>query len=74
MTVEVTFRCGGCDASTEATGPLRRRYEPIRPGSNLCRTVTDAVEDIVPEGWVAYDPYTHCTYCPSCWATIGETP
>jgi hypothetical protein len=27
-------------------------------------------DDVVPDGWVAYDPYTYCTYCPKCWEGI----
>jgi hypothetical protein len=29
-----------------------------------------AVEDVIPDGWIAFDPFTYCCYCPTCWAGI----
>lgn len=55
--IRLLFSCGGCDATAEGTGPLRRNP-------------SNTVEDVTPEGWVAFDPYTYCTYCPKCWAKI----
>jgi hypothetical protein len=40
------------------------------PGSSLCFERTTTVEAAAPEGWVVFDPYTHLTYCPACWASI----
>ena len=65
MSVKVIFECGGCDAKIEGTAPLRARFEPLY-GGNLCAIVKNTAEDVVPEGWVAYDPYTLATYCPEC--------
>lgn len=69
MTVNLDLSCGGCDA-TARVGPLRRRAETIF-GGGLCRIVTDDPEDLTPEGWVMFDPWTYCTYCPTCWAEIS---
>jgi hypothetical protein len=68
MSVRLLLSCGGCDATAEV-GPLRRRYVSVF-GGNLCRVTTDDPEALAPDGWVMWDPYTHCTYCPECWASI----
>lgn len=59
MGTELHLRCGGCDATAEGVKSLNR-------ASN--------VAECIPEGWVWKDPYTHCTYCPKCWAEIEEAP
>jgi hypothetical protein len=69
VSVHLSLRCGGCPATIEV-GPLRRRYVSIYPGSNISRVETDEPEDLIPEGWIMFDPYTLCTYCPECWAGI----
>ena len=65
MSVKVIFECSGCEAKIEGTAPLRARFESMY-GGNLCRIIKPTAEDVVPEGWVAYDPYTLATYCPEC--------
>ena len=54
----LTFDCSGCFVTVEK----------IRLGAR------DTVQSVTPEGWVAFDPYTHCTYCPKCWAEIELAP
>ncbi len=71
MPVTITLECGGCFAKTEGTAALRREFVSLSGqdhGWGQFRTGT--VEDITPDGWVAFDPYTQCTYCPACWAGI----
>ncbi len=29
-------------------------------------------QDLCPEGWIAFDPYTYCCYCPACWEKIVD--
>ena len=78
MTVRVTYHCGGCDAT--ATASLRRRHEGVKPAAcvangvvfDRCLIVTDDVETAAPDGWIVFDPYTFCTYCPSCWSQITD--
>ena len=72
MTVTVKFSCGGCDATAEGTTWLRKEFRSITGRSwGFGRPVpVNTVEDVTPEGWIAYDPYTYCTYCPKCWADI----
>ena len=73
--VRVIFECGGCDAKAEGTDRLRLEFRGVT-GRNygFGRPVAaNTVDDVVPEGWVAYDPWTYCTYCPKCYAeVVGE--
>ena len=78
MSVKVKFECGGCFAEAEGTDWLSSgvRYEPAGfslPGVGaMSRRYDDGpdVQAVAPEGWIAYDPYTQCTYCPDCWTGI----
>ena len=74
MTVNVQFSCGGCDAKAEGTAPLRRQFVSFSGRSYGFGTVqpVNTIDDVTPEGWVAYDPYTYCCYCPACWAEINK--
>jgi len=76
MSVNVVFRCGGCDAVAEGTKALRKRFQSLSGRDwGFGGPVWDAhVEDVVPEGWVAFDPYTYACYCPTCWTGIMEAP
>lgn len=55
VTVKLLLMCNGCGAEAEGTGFLR--WE-------------DIPQDLTPEGWMMYDPYTFCTYCPTCVAEV----
>jgi len=72
--IKITFQCGGCAATTSAR--LQRRFVSVSGRSwGLGSYVEDKIEDVVPKDWVAFDPYTSCTYCPSCWTEIlAQTP
>lgn len=74
MSVYVTFECGGCDAKVKGTLPLAREFRSFSGRGHGFGSrggvETVGVLDVVPEGWVAFDPYTYCTYCPTCWAEI----
>jgi len=74
MGVEVTFECGGCFKTAEGTDRLRKEFMSFSGRGYGFGTVGPAntVEDVTPEGWVAYDPWTYCTYCPDCWAKINS--
>lgn len=74
MGVKVVFECGGCFATVEGTDRLRREFVSFSGRSyGFGRNVpANTVEDVTPEGWIAYDPYTHCTYCPTCWQSIVD--
>lgn len=69
MGVTVHLACNGCDATADS-GAVRRHY--LIRGDRIYAKVQDSIEDVSPEGWVPFDPYTHATYCPTCWASITE--
>lgn len=68
MGVRVIFECGGCDAVAQSADRLKREFRSITGRSYGIGGPIEAntVEDITPAGWVAFDPYTYCTYCPKC--------
>jgi hypothetical protein len=69
--VLVTFACGGCDATTRGTAPLRKRFVGINGCDYGLGTYhVDQVAPLAPDGWMVFDPYTMATYCPTCWAEI----
>ena len=72
--IRVLFSCGGCDAEAVGTSPLRRKFVSITGRSHGIGSYQPAntIEDVTPEGWIAYDPYTQWTYCPKCWTEIKE--
>lgn len=68
--VMLELSCGGCDA-TETVGPLRRRFISLSGQDHgVGQFRTDRPQEHTPEGWVMFDLYTQCTYCPECWASI----
>ena len=69
--IDLTFRCGGCDASVTVHNAIRREFHSFSGRGYGFGTYHDTkIEDVAPEGWVAFDPYTQATYCPDCWAGI----
>jgi len=75
VSVRVLFECGGCGLKVDGKAPLRKRFESFSGRDHgFGRAVWDVrVEDIVPEGWIAFDPYTYACYCPACWSEIENT-
>jgi hypothetical protein len=70
MSVMIELSCSGCMDATIRVGPLRKRFHGTRGEWGWGSASVDSIEDLTPEGWVMFDPYTYCTYCPSCWAGI----
>ena len=73
MSITVQFACGGCDNTAIGIAPLTRFFSSIsdRPwGVGSYRYTT--ARDVVPEGWVAFDPHTGACYCPNCWVGIQQ--
>lgn len=71
MTVTVNFKCDGCDKQAPGKTFLRRHFESLSGrGYGFGTYRTDTVEDVKPDGWHAFDPYTGCCYCPECWESI----
>lgn len=71
MSVLVTYECDGCDA--KAAARLRSEFVSVS-GRNygFGKHVEDKASDVAPEGWVPFDPYTGCCYCPTCWQSISS--
>jgi len=71
MSVRVELSCDGCFEKVEGTDRLRKRFHGLN-GRDYGFGVyaVDEVETVTPDGWVAFDPYTQCTYCPECVASI----
>lgn len=70
MSTRLLLSCDGCD--NEATSePLRRHFDSMLT-SSLGRFRYDRPDDVAPDGWQWRDPYTACTYCPTCWAEIDS--
>ncbi len=68
MSVTVNFKCSGCFTETKGTTFLRRRFiSTDGKAHGVGRYVIDTPQDVAPEGWIAFDPYTGCCYCPDCW-------
>ncbi|MDX1406789.1 MAG: hypothetical protein R3330_01615 [Saprospiraceae bacterium] len=68
--IRVIFECSGCH---EAAEPVMLQSERVPLGGSFYTYREPSMQDIAPEGWVAFDPYTQCTYCPACWESI-ESP
>jgi len=71
MSVTVKFECGGCFKEADGTTFLRRHFDSLTgTGYGFGRWRYDTPQDVAPDGWIAFDPYTGCCYCPDCWADI----
>ena len=65
MSVEVTFKCDGCDNKSNAIR-LDSKFIGINGKSYGFGTRQyEQPKDKAPEGWIAYD-LIGCTYCPTC--------
>lgn len=72
MSVMLTLQCGGCDASV-IVGPLRKAFRSLSGRDHgVGREWVQNPEELTPDGWVMFDPYTYATYCPTCWASIED--
>lgn len=66
--IEVTYSCGGCDA----VETMRAEADYADAGGGMVRVGLPTIRSTAPEGWVAFDPYTHCCYCATCWSAIEQ--
>jgi len=67
MSVTVSFACGGCYATA---GPFLYTHQYNPPRNGMVKSWLPPIATLAPEGWVAFDPYTNCTYCKECWKGI----
>ena len=71
MPITVTFTCDGCFEAIEGIEDLSRTFTSV--SGRDCGTGSwkyKNASEVVPEDWIAYDPYTGCCYCPKCWEEI----
>ena len=71
MSTRLHLKCDGCDAETY-TERIKKTFVSLSGrsyglGSYRAPNIDDAV---LPSRWVWSDPYTSCTYCPTCWDKI----
>ena len=71
MSITVNFRCDGCFATTEGTRCLKRKFVSVLGKSHGFGSYEyDTPQDVAPKGWIAFDSFTGCCYCPECWNEI----
>lgn len=76
MPIRVKFDCDGCFKQADSTTWPKRHFDSANgKGYGFGGYRFDGFDDIKPEGWVSFDPYMGCCYCPECWAEIeGDGP
>ena len=74
MTIRATYSCDGCFTKIEGTTWFQRKFISATGKPYGLGTYTySSVQDLTPTGWVDFDPFTGCCYCPECWKSIeGE--
>ena len=65
MSIEVHFKCSGCDAVADGTRPIRRDFIPRWNSSEWGAFKVESVTNVTPPGWVPFCP-AGATYCPKC--------
>lgn len=74
MSVKITLSCDGCHVETGPHILPHRKFNSFN-GKGYGFGVWDhpGIDDVqFPEGWLYSDPYSGCTYCPKCWASIVD--
>ena len=76
MSITVQFECGGCFKSVPGTTFLSTEFRSVsgRAHGFGGQVMKRGIAEVTPEGWIAFDPYTACTYCPECWKSIVDEP
>lgn len=70
--IRLLLSCGGCDATAISDGLLTTEFISFSGrGHGFGVWKLRDPEEIAPPGWVLFDPYTACTYCPDCAADLG---
>jgi len=74
VSVKITFECSGCHAKSDGTSAIRGHFVSITGRDYGFGSMQQdrSIQSVAPEGWLAWDPYTGCTYCPSCWQSIVD--
>lgn len=73
MSVQVRFHCDGCTKVAEGTERIRSDFVSVSGRSyGVGSFREEPASTKAPEGWVPFDPFTRCCYCPECWQQIAE--
>jgi hypothetical protein len=71
--IKLSFKCGGCFTEEEVVCPAREFRSLNGRGFGFGHWLYPQIKNLAPAGWMAFDPYTGCTYCQSCWKGIEES-
>lgn len=76
MSIHIVYFCSGCPREATVNVGANVISVPIGGGIDRVAVEKPRVDESAPDGWIAFDPYTHVTYCPECWDRIenGEPP
>lgn len=75
MSVQVTFECDGCFEKAPETKRLSSQFVSVSGRAHgFGSRIVQGVTELTPDGWIAFDPYTGCCYCPLCWQEIFNQP
>lgn len=78
ITATIHYNCGGCDAKVDVeVDRLDSRFHGVTGHEYGFGHWDEPKIDVVehcPEGWMAFDPYTRCCYCPGCVEEIWPDP
>lgn len=72
MGVTVRFRCDGCEEHVDDVRVPSRFVSVSGRDSGFGCQRQPSVASLAPDGWMPFDPWTGCCYCPECWASIVE--
>lgn len=71
MATTIRMTCDGCNSTVETERVKMEFCSFNGRGYGFGKWLEPSISDAVtPTGWVWSDPYTSCTYCPTCWAGI----
>jgi len=75
--LELYYSCGGCHAYEKREAWIKRQFLSFSGreygfGNHVFDSQKTLVDETCPAGWMAFDPYTSATYCPTCWDEIVE--
>lgn len=71
MPVDIYLRCDGCVAAMPVrAGKIRQHFVSVSGRPYGIGGMHQVVHLQPPDGWWAFDPWTNCTYCPTCRAGI----
>ncbi len=71
--IKLMFQCDGCLAEAEGKSPSSEFISFSGRSYGFGSRHESPIRELSPDGWIAFDPYTGCTYCPECWKSIEDS-